>query len=98
MTFWLLSAGCVHAVRLCPGLAYLHVQRIIHRDIKCANLLVDKDGLIKISDMGMAKQQMEAVSVTQSFKDSACWMVSRGAPKEGSNRGGACTALPCGPL
>jgi serine/threonine protein kinase len=57
------------------GLAYLHALRTIHRDIKCANLLLDKDGIIKLADLGMAKQLVEAVSVTQSFKGSAFWMV-----------------------
>jgi serine/threonine protein kinase len=59
------------------GLAYLHALRTIHRDIKCANLLLDKDGIIKLADLGMAKQLVEAVSVTQSFKGSAFWMVRR---------------------
>jgi serine/threonine protein kinase len=57
------------------GLAYLHALRTIHRDIKCANLLLDKEGVIKLADLGMAKQLVEAVSVTQSFKGSAFWMV-----------------------
>eukprot|EP00879_Flechtneria_rotunda_P033640 GHRR01037276.1.p1 GENE.GHRR01037276.1~~GHRR01037276.1.p1 ORF type:complete len:139 (+),score=40.05 GHRR01037276.1:275-691(+) len=57
------------------GLLYLHAQRTVHRDIKGANLLVEKDGLVKLADFGMAKQMVEAASVTQSFKGSAYWMV-----------------------
>ncbi|KAJ3084332.1 Serine/threonine-protein kinase stk11 [Rhizoclosmatium hyalinum] len=43
-------------VQLIDGLAYLHSQSIIHRDIKAGNLLVTPDGSIKISDFGVTEQ------------------------------------------
>uniref|UniRef100_M4C4D8 Protein kinase domain-containing protein n=1 Tax=Hyaloperonospora arabidopsidis (strain Emoy2) TaxID=559515 RepID=M4C4D8_HYAAE len=36
------------------GVVYLHASGVIHRDLKLANLLIDGDGVVKISDFGLA--------------------------------------------
>lgn len=46
----------------------------MHRDIKGGNILVEKSGRIKLADFGMAKQMVEKMSLTRSFKGSAFWM------------------------
>jgi serine/threonine protein kinase len=44
-----------YVLQAAAGLAYAHREGVIHRDIKPANLLLDKKGIIKILDMGLAR-------------------------------------------
>jgi len=44
------------------GLAYLHRNSIVHRDLKFANLLITTEGVIKLSDFGVSKKVRDAVT------------------------------------
>lgn len=37
------------------GLQALHKTKIVHRDIKCANIFLTKDGMAKLGDLNVSK-------------------------------------------
>jgi serine/threonine protein kinase len=58
------------ALAICSGLEYAHEKRIIHRDLKPGNLLLGKDGSIKIADFGIARVCRDSMSRLTSQLDS----------------------------
>lgn len=60
------------------ALEFLHARAIIHRDIKGANVLVTKDGHVKLADFGVARLADEHVSSTQSVVGTPYWSTRRG--------------------
>eukprot|EP01018_Ginkgo_biloba_P002385 Gb_17557 [translate_table: standard] len=61
------------ALDLAKGLSYLHSKKIVHRDVKTENILLDKNRTLKISDFGVARfeaqnpQEMTGCTGTLSY-------------------------------
>ena len=47
------------------GLNALHKKKIVHRDIKCANVFLTKDGVVKLGDLNVSKIAKAGVMQTQ---------------------------------
>jgi len=49
------------AMQICEGLSKAHQSGIVHRDVKPQNILIDKDGRVRILDFGLAKLKKDAM-------------------------------------
>ncbi|KAK9691396.1 hypothetical protein RND81_09G194700 [Saponaria officinalis] len=63
-----------YIAQVLEGLVYLHEQGVIHRDIKGANILTTKEGLVKLADFGVATKLTEADVNTHSVVGTPYWM------------------------
>ncbi|KAI0075090.1 kinase-like protein [Panus rudis PR-1116 ss-1] len=64
----------VYISQVLEGLAYLHDQGVIHRDIKGANILTNKDGCVKLADFGVASSTAAGAVRDDAVVGSPYWM------------------------
>ena len=70
------------SIQMVTGLQAAHNQHIIHRDIKPQNIIISKDGKVKVTDFGIAR----ATTATQTISTSVMGSVHYTSPEQA--RGG----------
>jgi mitogen-activated protein kinase kinase 3 len=56
------------------GLAFLHEHHQLHRDIKLSNMLINRDGLVKISDFGISRDLESTLAKAATFTGTLLYM------------------------
>ena len=65
------------AYQIISGVGRLHEKKIVHRDLKMANILVDKKGYLKICDFGLCKKFQKE----DDYTTSCCGTATTWAPE-----------------
>jgi len=60
--------------QLLKGMEYLHNNGVIHRDLKAGNILLKKDGSVKLTDFGVSSMSKSAKERRSTFIGTPYWM------------------------
>jgi len=66
-----IASVCYHVLQ---GLAYMHSEKILHRDIKAGNVLLTPDGLSKLADFGVSTKLLSTIQKHKTVVGSPYWM------------------------
>ncbi len=75
--------AAAHVFQAAAGLEHAHAAGLIHRDVKPANLLVDKSGTVKVLDLGLARfTGEERASLTVAYDENVLGTADYLAPEQ----------------
>jgi len=66
---------------ICSGISYCHSIDVVHRDMKCENLLLTKDNRIKITDFGFARYCTDPTTGRRVLSRTYCGSAAYAAPE-----------------
>jgi serine/threonine protein kinase/WD40 repeat protein len=59
---------CAIAAQVAQALTYLHERQLLHRDVKPSNILIGKDGVVRLSDLGLIQVRDENLRAAETTR------------------------------
>jgi len=79
-------------LQIALGLHYLHANKILHRDVKAANVLLSTLAVVKISDLGVSGQLSSTLGFKRrTFVGTPYWMARFSSAWDGAAVVAACS-------
>jgi eukaryotic-like serine/threonine-protein kinase len=76
------STACQLIWQLCDALEEMHSEGVVHRDLKPANVMIDKAGVLKLTDLGIAKDTSQVFNSKLTEADTTVGTVAYMAPEQ----------------
>jgi len=55
-----------YAIQMCAGLGFAHRSQLVHADVKPQNILINREGIVKVTDFGIAQAFTDTMPQTRS--------------------------------
>ncbi|XP_067658019.1 serine/threonine-protein kinase 10-like isoform X2 [Haliotis asinina] len=59
---------------MCSALEFIHLKKVIHRDLKAGNVLLTMDGDVKLADFGVSAKNTKTMQRRDTFIGTPYWM------------------------
>jgi hypothetical protein len=63
-SWWTATARAIVVAGIVLGMIYIHAQKVLHRDLKPGNILLDEEHRVKITDFGISRFSRKGLDVT----------------------------------
>lgn len=81
------AQACLYSAEVLLALCHLHERRIIHRDVKPDNILIDEQGHAMLTDFGISKGGIDGPKDASSFCGTPAFCAPEVLKREGYGRG-----------
>lgn len=75
------NQAAVWFAQMMAGIEYCHNQGVVHRDLKCENLLLDNHENLKLTDFGFARSNMKPLLGQPVLSETYCGSYAYAAPE-----------------